>query len=43
MAQPGITADPGIIWLRNDPLCIGLVHDPRYQVILKRLNLPAAT
>ena len=30
---------PGIIWLRNDPLCIGLIHDVRYQAILKRLNL----
>jgi hypothetical protein len=36
-------ADPGSIWLRNDPLCTGLIHDPRYQVILKRLNLPAST
>jgi TolB-like protein/Tfp pilus assembly protein PilF len=38
-----VKADPGSIWLRNDPLCIGLIHDPRYQVILKRLNLPAST
>jgi tetratricopeptide (TPR) repeat protein len=38
-----IKADPGIIWLRNDPLCVGLTHDPRYQAILKRMNLPAST
>ena len=38
-----VKADPGSIWLRNDPLCIGLIHDPRYQVILKRLNLSAST
>jgi TolB-like protein len=38
-----VTADPGTLWLRNDPLCIGLTHDPRYQAILKRLNLPAST
>ena len=38
-----LKADPGIIWLRNDPLCIGLIHDPRYQVILRRLNLPPST
>jgi TolB-like protein/lipopolysaccharide biosynthesis regulator YciM len=35
-----LTADPGIIWLRNDPLCVGLTADPRYQAILKRMNLP---
>jgi TolB-like protein/Tfp pilus assembly protein PilF len=38
-----VKADPGSIWLRNDPLCIGLIHDPRYQVILRRLNVPAST
>jgi TolB-like protein/Flp pilus assembly protein TadD len=38
-----VKADPGIIWLRNDPLCVALTHDPRYQAILKRLNLPAST
>ena len=37
-----VKADPGAIWLRNDPLCIGLTHDPRYRVILKRLNLPSS-
>jgi adenylate cyclase len=34
-----VSSDPGIIWLRNDPLCMGLTHDARYQAILKRLNL----
>ena len=38
-----VTNDPGIIWLRNDPLCIKLTHDPRYAALLKRLNLPPAT
>jgi tetratricopeptide (TPR) repeat protein len=38
-----VKSDPGIIWLRNDPLCKGLTHDPRYQAILKRMNLPAST
>jgi adenylate cyclase len=38
-----VKVDPGIIWLRNDPLCIALIHDPRYQAILKRLNLPVST
>jgi UDP-glucose 4-epimerase len=38
-----VMSDPGIIWLRNDPLCKGLTHDPRYQAILKRVNLPAST
>jgi TolB-like protein/thioredoxin-like negative regulator of GroEL len=38
-----IKSDPGIIWLRNDPLCVGLTHDPRYQAILKRMNLSATT
>jgi TolB-like protein len=34
-----ITADPGVVWLPNDPLCVALTGDPRYQVILKRMNL----
>ena len=36
-----VTADPGIIWLRNDPLIKGLERDPRYAAILKRMHLPA--
>ncbi len=38
-----LTADPGIIWLRNDPLCAGLVGDPRYQAILRRMRLEGST
>jgi tetratricopeptide (TPR) repeat protein len=38
-----IKSDPGIIWLRNDPLCVSLTHDPRHQAILKRMNLSATT
>jgi tetratricopeptide (TPR) repeat protein len=37
-----LTSDPGVIWLRNDPLCVGLTGDPRYLAILKRMNLPAS-
>src|SRR3984893_18325470 len=37
-----LTSDPGIIWLRNDPLCVGLTGDPRYPAILKRMNLPTS-
>jgi tetratricopeptide (TPR) repeat protein len=37
-----VTGDPGIIWFRYDPLLAGLNGDPRYQVILKRMNLPAS-
>jgi len=35
-----VTSDPGIIWMRYDPLLDGLQGDPRYQAILKRINLP---
>jgi TolB-like protein len=38
-----VGGDPGVIWLRNDPLCVNLMHDPRYAALLKRLNLPPAT
>jgi TolB-like protein/Flp pilus assembly protein TadD len=34
-----VTNDPGILWFRHDPLLAGLVADPRYQAILKRLKL----
>jgi hypothetical protein len=32
--------DPGIMWLRGDPLLDELVGDPRYADLLRRLNLP---
>ena len=31
--------DPGILWLRGDPLLKGLTGDPRYAALLKRLKL----
>ena len=31
--------DPGIQWLRGDPLLRGITGDPRYDALLKRLNL----
>jgi TolB-like protein/lipoprotein NlpI len=35
-----VTGDPGIVWLHYDPLFARLIGDPRYQAILKRMNLP---
>ena len=32
--------DPGIQWLRGDPLLRNLTRDPRYPALLRRLNLP---
>jgi TolB-like protein/Tfp pilus assembly protein PilF len=32
--------DPGIQWVRGDPLLKGLIHDPRYAALLHRLKLP---
>ena len=32
--------DPGILWLRGDPLLKGLIHDARYSALLGALNLP---
>ena len=32
--------DPGILWLRDDPLLRGLTGDPRYAALLRTLNLP---
>jgi TolB-like protein len=32
--------DPGIMWLRGDPLLRGLASDPRYATLLRSLNLP---
>ena len=37
-----VTSDPGIIWIRYDPLLDRLQGDPRYQAILKRINLPSS-
>lgn len=34
--------DPGILWLRYDPLLAGLNADPRYKTLLKRINLSGA-
>lgn len=34
------TKDPGIMWLRGDPLLNGLIGDPRYAALLRMLNLP---
>jgi hypothetical protein len=35
-----INQDPGIVWLRNDPLLKGLTSDPRYAALLRKINLP---
>ena len=32
--------DPGILWLRDDPLLGALTNDPRYATLLRTLNLP---
>jgi len=32
--------DPGIMWLRGDPLLVGLTGDARYAALLRMLNLP---
>jgi len=32
--------DPGIQWIRGDPLLRGIVGDPRYVALLRKLNLP---
>jgi TolB-like protein/tetratricopeptide (TPR) repeat protein len=32
--------DPGILWLRDDPLLRGLAGDARYATLLRTLNLP---
>jgi TolB-like protein/Tfp pilus assembly protein PilF len=37
-----VSSDPGIIWIRHDPLLKGLEGDPRYQAILTRINLPSS-
>jgi len=35
-----IDHDPGIQWLRGDPLFKGIIADPRYAALLRKLNLP---
>jgi adenylate cyclase len=35
-----INQDSGIVWLRNDPLLKGLTSDPRYEALLRKVNLP---
>jgi TolB-like protein/thioredoxin-like negative regulator of GroEL len=37
-----VNSDPGMIWLRHDPLLDKLQGDSRYTAILKRINLPAS-
>jgi TolB-like protein/cytochrome c-type biogenesis protein CcmH/NrfG len=32
--------DPGIQWLRGDPLFKDIIADPRYAALLRKLNLP---
>ena len=38
-----INQDPGIVWLRNDPLLKGLTGDRRYEALLRKVNLPEQT
>ena len=38
-----INQDPGIVWLRNDPLFKGLTGDARYEALLRKVNLPEQT
>jgi TolB-like protein len=32
--------DPGVIWVRRDPMLQSLVADPRYKAFLRKINLP---
>jgi TolB-like protein/cytochrome c-type biogenesis protein CcmH/NrfG len=38
--QAVVKRDPGVQWLRGNPMLKGLVNDPRYAALLHRLNLP---
>ena len=38
---PVALRDPGIQWLRGDPLLRNITRDPRYAALLRRLNLPS--
>jgi TolB-like protein/Tfp pilus assembly protein PilF len=33
--------DPGLIWIRRDPLLRSVVADPRYKAFLQRIHLPS--
>jgi TolB-like protein/Tfp pilus assembly protein PilF len=35
-----IDQDPGLLWLRGDPLLKGITTDPRYRKYLRKINLP---
>jgi hypothetical protein len=35
-----VNHDPGIMWLRGDPLLAGITADPRYREFVRRINLP---
>jgi tetratricopeptide (TPR) repeat protein len=38
--QAVLKHDPGIQWIRGDPMLKGLIRDPRYAALLHRLKLP---
>jgi TolB-like protein/cytochrome c-type biogenesis protein CcmH/NrfG len=38
--QAVLTHDPGVQWLRGNPMLKDLTHDPRYAALLHRLKLP---
>jgi hypothetical protein len=29
-----------MLWIKGDPMLDGLVGDPRYKVLLRKMNLP---
>jgi hypothetical protein len=35
--------DPGILWIRRDPLLASIVGDPRYGAVLQRMGMPPAS
>jgi TolB-like protein len=35
-----VNRDPGLIWLRSNPLLSGITSDPRYQAFTRQINLP---